>query len=115
VAVGVEKYIAGYNIGAKYYLTRFHARLVPFVGWNVGMGWADAHQYYANGNLHGLGQDFNFNFEVIGGLQYSLTDRSFLRLTAVYSHYSNAGLSMPEHSNKAIDALGPLLGIGWRL
>lgn len=114
VTKGVEHYIAGYHAGTRYSFTRPGRKLAPFLGWNVGMGWADAHQYLADGNLHGLGQAFNFNFEVLGGLQYSLTPRSFMRLTVVYSHYSNAGLSLPEHSNKAIDALGPMLGLGWR-
>ncbi len=114
VATGVEHYIAGYHVGTRYDFTGMSRRLVPFLGCKVGMGWADAHQYMAGGNLHGLGQDFNFNFEVLAGLEYSMTPRTFMRLTAVYSHFSNAGLSEPEKSNKAIDALGPMFGVGWR-
>ncbi len=114
VTSGVESYIAGFHIGGRYNFTHFSNKLVPFFGATVGAAGADARQYRSNGDLHGLGQSFNFNFTLDAGVRYDFSDRWFARLSGQYTHYSNGGLSEPAHQNKAIDVAGPLLSVGVR-
>jgi hypothetical protein len=114
VTSGVESYIAGFHFGGRYNFTHLQGPVTPFFELLVGAGWADAHQFYSNGNYHGLGENFNFNFSGAIGARYDITKQLFTRLSVEYTHYSNAGLSEPQHSNKAIDALGPILSLGIR-
>jgi opacity protein-like surface antigen len=114
VAHGVESYIAEWGLGGRYNFEKPGRRLVPFGELTIGLAWADAHPFLVNGVQHGLGQDFNFTFTASTGVRYDITERSYLRLSLDYSHYSNGALSEPAHSNKAIDALGPVLSFGFR-
>lgn len=109
---GSEHYIAGFHIGGRYNFEKTVIGVIPFFGCTVGGADADAHQFYAKGDAHGLGQDFNFNFAVIAGFRYDISERFFIRLYGEYTHYSNAGLSEPTHRNKAIDNAGPILSFG---
>ncbi|MDB6064556.1 MAG: hypothetical protein JWR26_764 [Pedosphaera sp.] len=114
VAHGVESYIAEFGFGGRYNFEQPGRRWSPFGELTVGLAWADAHPFLVDGVQHGLGQDFNFAFTASTGVRYDITDRTYMRLSLVYSHYSNGALSEPAHSNKAIDALGPMLSFGVR-
>lgn len=109
-----ESRIAGFTGGMRYNFTHAQSRLVPFFEANVGLAWADAHPYVENRVAHGLGQDFNFNFSVGTGLRYDLSEHWFTRAELEYTHYSNAGLSEPQHPNLAIDGLGFICSVGYR-
>lgn len=111
---GVESHLAGFNLGARYNFTKPDWPAIPFAEATVGLAWADARPTAVNGRQHGLGERFNFNFTVAAGLRYDVSDHWFVRLEGVYSHYSNGGLSEPQYKNKAIDAVGPVLSIGFR-
>ncbi len=121
VTWGVEDYIAGFSVGPRYNFTPtgwVNSKgygLVPFVGAEVGVAFANSDpQVMPNGDQRGLGQDFNFMFGVEAGFRYDISELLFVRLSALYRHYSNAGLSEPQFKNEAIDSIGPQLTIGVR-
>jgi len=103
VAHGPEAGILGANFGPQ-----------PFIESTVGFGFADSRGERRNGHDVGLGQDFNFNFTISTGLRVPVNDDWYVKVAAFYTHYSNAGLSEPHRENRAIDAIGPELSIGWR-
>jgi hypothetical protein len=111
---GVESWLAQFDAGMRHTFGRPGQRLMPFAEATVGLAWADADPHLVAGRLQGLGQDLNFTFSTAVGLRLDLTSRCYAALSVRFSHYSNAGLSEPEHSNKAIDALGPMLAVGCR-
>lgn len=111
---GIESRLDGASFGLRYDFTKSGGRLTPFTETTVGLAFVDSRGITVNGRDRGLGQDFNFNFTVSAGLRYDLNERWFVRLAAVFSHYSNAGLSEPERENRQIDALGPVLSLGFR-
>ncbi|MDE1171198.1 MAG: acyloxyacyl hydrolase [Verrucomicrobium sp.] len=109
-----ENYIAGANFGPRYNFVQPGWKVVPYVQGLVGFGFADSNPTVVGGSAHGLGQDFNFTFGVGVGVRYDINDRWFTRVGAAYTHFSNAGLSEPAHPNRAIDAVGPQVGVGYR-
>jgi opacity protein-like surface antigen len=109
-----ENHIFGANFGPRYNFVQPGWKIVPYVQGVVGFGFVDSNPTDVNGITHGLGQDFNFTFGVGAGFRYDITDTWFTRVGVEYTHYSNAGLSEPEHPNRAIDDLGPQVGIGYR-
>lgn len=111
---GVESRLDGMNFGVRYNFTRPGGRLVPFAESTVGFAFTDSRGLTVDGQDRGLGQDFNFNFTLSAGLRLDVNKHWFVRLAAVYSHYSNAGLSEPERDNRQIDAVGPMLSAGYR-
>jgi opacity protein-like surface antigen len=114
VAHGIESRIAGGDLGARYNFEQPGRNWAPYAEADVGLAWADAHPVIIDGAQHGLGQDFNFTFSLAAGIRFDLNTRTYMRLGAVFSHYSNGGLSEPAHSNRAIDAAGPMLAFGLR-
>lgn len=119
VTWGVEDYIAGFSVGPRYNFTpegwvdESGYGLVPFIGAEVGVAFADSDpQPLPNGDQRGLGQDFNFMFGVEAGFRYDFDDTFFMRFSALYRHYSNAGLSEPGFQNEAIDSVGPQVTFG---
>ena len=108
--------IFGFNVGPRYNFVQPGWKWVPYVQGLVGMGFADSNaRTDSAGNPHGLGQDTNFSFGVGAGVRYDISANWYLRAGAQYTHFSNAGLSEPAHSNRPIDALGPMVAIGFRL
>ncbi len=114
IAHGPESRILGANFGPRYNFVQDGWRVEPFIESTVGFGFAAARGLRRDGHDYGLGQDFNFNFTVSGGARYWIDDTWYLRLAACYTHYSNAGLSEPQHENRAVDAFGPELSFGFR-
>jgi hypothetical protein len=110
---GTESRLDGFNFGGRYNFLALGERLVPFVESTGGLAFADSRKVTIDGEDHGLGQDFNFNFTLSVGLRYAFTKRGFVRIAAICSHYSNAGLSEPERSNRQIDAVGPMFTLGF--
>ena len=88
--------------------------MVPFVGGTVGFGFANSKGLRENNEFVGIGQDFCFQFTVEGGVRYDINDEWYLRLSGIYTHFSNAGQSEPERPNHAIDQMGPELVLGYR-
>jgi opacity protein-like surface antigen len=111
---GTENHLAGVTAGLRYEFVGFSEKVVPFVAATVGPAWADSQPYVENGRTYGLGEDFNFNFNVSAGLRLDLSERWTTRVSVMYQHYSNAGLSEPVEPNRAIDALGFMVSLGWR-
>ncbi len=108
--------IFGFNVGPRYNFVQPGWKWVPYVQGLVGLGFADSNAVVdKNGNPHGLGEDTNFSFGVGVGVRYDLNESWFVRGGAAYTHYSNAGLSEPSHPNRPIDALGPMIAVGFRL
>ena len=112
---GIESRIIGISLGPRYNFVQPGWKIVPYVEGIVGFGFADSRGTTdSTGRQTGLGQDFNFQFGIAGGVRYDITDEWFVRLAAVYTHFSNAGLSEPGRKNRAIDAAGPELSVGYR-
>ncbi len=111
-----ESRIFGGNVGPRYNFVQPGWKLVPYVEGLVGLGFADSNPRVDNaGNAHGLGEDFNFSFSVGAGARYDINDTWFARAGILYTHFSNAGLSEPAHPNRPIDALGPMISVGFWL
>ncbi len=114
VTHGSESRIVGLDFGPRYNFVQPGWKVVPFVGAMVGFGFANTQDYPNPAIPYGLGQDFNFEFTVNLGVRYDINDAWFVRLMAEYVHFSNAGLSEPARQNRAIDAIGPQLSVGYR-
>jgi hypothetical protein len=105
---GPENHIEDFMVGPRYNFVQPGWKLVPYAEGGVGIAFADSNPQWG-----GLGQDFNFTFEVGLGAKYQFNDGWFLRLGAEYQHVSNAGLSEPQFPNHPIDELGPKLSVGY--
>jgi opacity protein-like surface antigen len=105
---GPETHYEGIMVGPRYNFVQPGWKVVPFIEGGVGVGFAESRP-----EAGGLGQDFNFSFEMAAGAKYLINDDFFLRLTVEYQHVSNAGLSEPQFDNHPIDALGPILSFGY--
>ena len=105
---GPEHHYEGLMVGPRYNFVQPGWKIVPFMEGGVGLGFADS-----NPKAAGLGEDFNFTFEVAAGAKYLIDDDWFLRLACQYQHVSNAGLSEPTNPNHPIDMLGPVLSVGY--
>lgn len=105
---GPENHYEGILVGPRYNFVQPGWKLVPYAEGGVGIGFADSNPAWG-----GLGQDFNFSFEVGAGAKYNISDDWFVRLGVEYQHVSNAGLSEPQFANHPIDALGPKLSFGY--
>jgi opacity protein-like surface antigen len=105
---GPETHYEGLLVGPRYNFVQPGWKVIPFVEGGVGIGFADS-----NPQAGGLGQDFNFSFEVAAGAKYQINCNWFARLAVQYQHMSNAGLSDPPNPNHPIDSLGPILSVGY--
>jgi len=108
IVKGPENHYEGILVGPRYNFVQPGWKIIPFVEGGVGLGFADS-----NPQAGGLGQDFNFSFEVAAGAKYQINCDWFLRLAVQYQHVSNAGLSDPPNPNHPIDSLGPILSVGY--
>ncbi len=114
VTTGTESRIVGFNVGPRYNFVQKGWPVVPFIGADVGFGFADSRGKTNGTQQVGLGQDMNFYFGVVTGIRYYINEDWFVRFTVAYNHFSNAGLSEPARQNRAIDAMGPELSVGSR-
>jgi opacity protein-like surface antigen len=105
---GPENHFEGIMVGPRYNFVQPGWKLIPYCEGGVGVGFADS-----NPQQGGLGQDFNFTFEVGVGAKYLINDTWFVRGGVEYQHVSNAGLSEPEAQNHPIDELGPKVSFGY--
>jgi opacity protein-like surface antigen len=105
---GPENHYEGVMVGPRYNFVQPGWKIVPFIEGGVGIDFADSKPLQG-----GLGQDFNFSFDVAAGAKYNITDTWFARLGVEYQHLSNAGLSEPQFANHPIDGLGPKLSVGF--
>ena len=105
---GPEHHFEAFSVGPRYNFVQPGWKIVPFVEGTVGIGFADSAP-----QAGGLGQDFNFTFEVAAGAKYQIDCDWSVRLAVQYQHVSNAGLSEPTNRNNPIDALGPVLSLGY--
>ncbi len=111
---GTESRFAGIQVGPRYNFVQPGWAVVPFVQGDVGVSFTDSQGVNDRRGNIGQGQDFCFNFGVELGFRYDINDDWFMRLSGVYTHFSNAGLSEPERKNRALDAAGPMLSLGYR-
>lgn len=110
-----EDRLFGFSFGPRYNFIQPNWPIIPFAEGLVGFGFVNSDpRIDPSGEQFGSGQDFNFLFSVAIGFRYDITDQAFLRLAAVYTHVSNADLSLPEFENKALDMIGPELSLGWK-
>ena len=110
ITQGPESRMIGFTAGPRYNFVQKNWRVIPFIEGNVGVGFTDA----KSAKMEGYGQDFCFEFGVGTGFKYLLTSRTYLRVTATYEHFSNAGLS-GHQDNNATDDVGARIGIGFAL
>ncbi len=114
IASGPETYQAGMYVAPRYNFVQPGWKVIPFIEGGVGFLFSDSN---SNGSQipgsQGLGQDFNFSFEVAAGVRYDFCKDWFTRVGVEYRHVSNAGLSEPQHLNNAIDSLGPRVSVGY--
>ncbi len=107
ITLGPEDRYAGILVGPRYNFVQPGWKIIPYVEGTVGVGFATSRP-----QLGGLGQDFNFSFEVGAGAKYQINCDWSVRLGVQYQHMSNAGLSSPIKNNP-IDACGPVLSLGY--
>jgi opacity protein-like surface antigen len=105
---GPENHYEGLLVGPRYNFVQPGWKIVPYVEGGVGFDFADS-----NPAAGGLGQDFNFTFDVGAGAKYNICNDFYVRLGVEYQHISNAGLSEPTNPNHPIDGLGPKLSFGY--
>jgi lipid A 3-O-deacylase len=72
-----------------------------------GVGWMDSKGYEVEG---AQGQDLNFNWFLYSGARLMVAERCSVALGLYYQHVSNLD---QDDINPGIDALGPMLSIGW--
>ena len=72
-----------------------------------GVGWMDSKGYEVEG---AQGQDLNFNWFLYSGARFMVCKQGSIALGLYYQHVSNLGL---DDVNPGIDALGPMISIGW--
>lgn len=72
-----------------------------------GFGWMDSQGYAVPG---GQGQDFNFNWFIHSGVRLRVAERMTASLGVYFQHISNGGM---DEVNPGVDALGPMIGVGW--
>jgi opacity protein-like surface antigen len=111
---GTESRFIGIDLGPRYNFVQPGWKLVPFIDGYVGFGFTDSQGAFDARGQIGQGQDFCFNFGVTAGATYNFNDSYFLRLSVLYTHFSNAGLSEPGRKNRALDGIGPELSVGYR-
>lgn len=114
VIEGIESRFLGVNFGPRYNFVQPGWKWVPYVEGFVGLAFNDSQgRTIARGQV-GQGQDFSFNFGIALGTRYDINDSWFMRFSGVYTHMSNGGLSDPERKNRAMDAAGPEVSLGYR-
>lgn len=115
VVHGTESRFVGISFGPRYNFVQKGWKWVPYIESSVGFAFNDSRGMTSptRGQI-GQGQDFSFQFGIAAGARYDITSDWFLRLSGVYTHYSNAGLSEPGRKNRALDAAGPELAFGYR-
>jgi len=72
-----------------------------------GIGWMDSKGYEVEG---GQGQDFNYTWLLYSGVRVMTAERMSVSLGVYFQHISNRG---EDEINPGIDALGPMLSVGW--
>ncbi len=110
---GIESRFVGINLGPRYNFCQPGWRFIPYVEGNVGFSFNDSRGAIINGHAQGQGQDFSFQFGIALGTKYMITDDWYIRFAAIYTHFSNSGLSEPERKNRALDAAGPVISVGY--
>ncbi|HEX2853876.1 MAG TPA: acyloxyacyl hydrolase [Opitutaceae bacterium] len=73
-----------------------------------GVGFLDSKGYETKG---AQGQDFNLTWFLYPGIRFQGSERMNAALGIYYQHVSNGGM---DKVNPGIDAVGPLLSLGWR-
>jgi hypothetical protein len=112
---GTESRFVGISLGPRYNFCQPGWKVVPYIEGLVGFAFNDS-QGARNAKFGdiGQGQDFSFQFGIDIGARYDFNKDWYMRVAAVYTHFSNAGLSDPEHKNRALDAAGPQISFGRR-
>lgn len=82
--------------------------LVVFFSSGGGVGVLDSKGYESK---DAQGQDFNLTWFLYPGVRYQTSGKMSASLGIYYQHVSNGGL---DQVNPGIDAVGPLMSIGWR-
>jgi len=100
---GRGSYVVGDTIWIRYNFVPAGWKLKPYVQMGGGVEWTDIDRRI-------LGQDFNFNLNLAGGVRYMITPRCSLNLEYRYQHFSDAGMSKV---NLGVNAQGVVLGISW--
>jgi len=111
---GYESRFVGMQYGPRYNFVQPGWKFVPFIEGHVGFGFTDSRGLTEGTKQVGQGEDFCFNFGIAAGTRYDINDAWFVRLKAIYEHFSNAGLSEPQRANRACDIAGPELSFGYR-
>lgn len=72
-----------------------------------GVGWVDSTDVEG-----GQGQDFTLNWFIKSGVRHAVNDRLSISCGIFFQHLSNGGQS---DRNPGLDALGPSIGVSWKL
>jgi len=72
-----------------------------------GLGWVDSKGHAIPG---ALGEDFNFNWFVYPGARITLSRRFSASFGVYFQHISNSGFNK---INPGLNAVGPMLDVGW--
>lgn len=100
---GEGSYMAGGTLLFRYNFVQAGWRVVPFV---AAGGGAEA----TNFNQDLLGENFNFNLDVVAGVRCFLAPKWALDLECRYQHLSNATIA---NHDIGINAVGPMLGLSY--
>lgn len=81
---------------------------VIFFSSGGGVGFLDSKGYETK---DAQGQDFNLTWFLYPGVRYRPSEKISVSLGVYYQHVSNGGM---DKVNPGLDAVGPLMSIGWR-
>jgi lipid A 3-O-deacylase len=108
VVRGPERLHAGGTASGMFEWWNLAGTRALFASAGGGLGSLDSRGYDTAG---GQGQDLNFNWFVYAGARLQQTPTRHVSIGLYFQHLSNTGL---DKINPGIDALGPMLNVGWR-
>ncbi len=106
VVEGPESYYIGMNFGPTLEIWSADEKTSFYFRPGGGAGLVDS-----TDEPGGQGQDFTLNWVLEAGVRRQIGENVTLSLGVYFQHMSNLGMSDP---NPGLDALGPVLGVGWQ-
>lgn len=103
---GPEDYSVGFNAAPSIEYWPASGFTSVFFSIGGGAGWINS-----AGGTDGQGQDLTFNWFMHLGLRHRVFEHTSLLAGVYFIHHSNLGMTDP---NPGIDALGIMIGMGWK-
>ena len=105
---GLENHYFGIGLGPRLIFGLPDRRFSIYVDGRFVCGTIDS-----TGLPGGQGQDFTFSALSSLGVLYQVNSHTKVGAAFFYEHFSNGGLSEPEHPNVGLDTVGPSLSLSY--